>query len=367
MAVDTEVSVVESYVPETTDAPVASLPPFEPEAIEWTSLGEGVEEGWLEVPIDYADPEAGTFRLYLVRHLAADPAARIGSLLVNPGGPGAGGTFLAEAAEFIYSPALVDSFDIVAWDPRGAGVSEPFLDCVADVDEYVAGYDVTPDDEAERQVLIDVADEFANECEENNADILQFIGTNNSARDIDTIRRALGEDEISYFGFSYGTRSRCHVGDVVPRHRARRRARRRHRPDDRSHGGSRPPSGGLRVGADDVPRGMQCRSRVRVPQRRRRRGCLRHVDGEARRQAAAERRRPSIGRRRRRPRRRRPPRSTASPSGRRWPPPSPPPSRATVPACSTCATCTTSGSPTARSATRGRATRSSRAWTPTSV
>ena len=120
-AVDTEVSVVESTPTETTGAPVASLPAFEPQPIEWTSIGEGVEEGWLEVPIDYADPEAGTFRLYLVRHLAADPAARIGSLLVNPGGPGVGGTYLAEAAEFIYSPDLVDSFDIVAWDPRGTG------------------------------------------------------------------------------------------------------------------------------------------------------------------------------------------------------------------------------------------------------
>ncbi len=170
----------------TTDTTPSSLPSFEPAPIEWTSVGEQLEEGRLDVPIDYANPDAGTFSLYLVRHLANNPDERIGSLLVNPGGPGFSGTVLAEQAEFIYGAELLDRFDIVAWDPRGVGLTEPAIDCIDDYDQYFAGTDITPDDEAERQQIIDVAEDFAAQCEEKNEDIIQFVGTNNSARDIDT-------------------------------------------------------------------------------------------------------------------------------------------------------------------------------------
>ncbi|HET9547461.1 MAG TPA: alpha/beta hydrolase [Desertimonas sp.] len=204
-APDTTEVVETTEIVESTEVPATSAPPFEPEPIEWTSIGDGLEEGRLEVPIDYADPDGDTFSLYLVRHLADDPDARIGSLLVNPGGPGFGGTILAESAEFIYSPDLLDNFDIVAWDPRGTGGSEPAIDCIDNYDDYYAGTDITPDDDAERQQIIDVAESFAEQCVERNEAFIEFVGTNNSARDMDTIRRALGEDEISYFGFSYGS------------------------------------------------------------------------------------------------------------------------------------------------------------------
>lgn len=174
--------------------------------IEWRADPDdpSIETGVLEVPVDHDDPSKGSFQLYLARHLA--PAdSRIGSLLVNPGGPGFGGTDLAVFADQIYSRALLDSFDIVAWDPRGTGLSEPALDCIDDYDRYYTGYDITPDDDAERQQIIDLAQEFTERCIGQNADILQHIGTNNSARDMDAIRQALGEDRISYFGFSYGS------------------------------------------------------------------------------------------------------------------------------------------------------------------
>jgi pimeloyl-ACP methyl ester carboxylesterase len=201
----TEPAVDTTEVVETTTAAPASLPPYEPGEIEWTSLGDGVEEGRLDVPIDYANPDDGTISLYLVRHRALDDSNRIGSLLVNPGGPGFPGTPLARNAAFIYSPDLLDNFDIVGWDPRGTGDSEPALDCIDNYDDYYAVGDITPDDDAERQEIVDVAEDFAQRCIENNADIVPFVGTNNSARDMDTIRRALGEEEISYFGFSYGS------------------------------------------------------------------------------------------------------------------------------------------------------------------
>ena len=106
------------------------------------------------VPIDYANPDAGTFTLYLARHRATGD--RVGSLLVNPGGPGAGGTDFAVYADQIYDQALLDAFDIVGWDPRGTGLSTPAIDCIDDYDHYYAGTDITPDDQAERDEVVDL-------------------------------------------------------------------------------------------------------------------------------------------------------------------------------------------------------------------
>lgn len=173
--------------------------------IEWQGeLEPGVEQGYLEVPRNYLDPSAGSFRLYLVRHLA-DPDARIGSLLVNPGGPGFGGSILAMVADNVYGDDLLESFDIIGWDPRGTGLSEPAIDCTDDYDHFYAGTDITPDDDTERQQLVDLAEEYAASCIERSGDFLAYVGTNNSARDMDAIRQALGEETISYFGFSYGS------------------------------------------------------------------------------------------------------------------------------------------------------------------
>jgi pimeloyl-ACP methyl ester carboxylesterase len=171
----------------------------------WEELYPGVETGLLEVPVDYEDPDGPTFELFVARRLADDQANRIGSLLVNPGGPGFGGSDFAIYADQVYDEALLERFDIVGWDPRGTGLSEPAIDCIDDYDRYFASTDITPDDDAERQEIIDLAEEFTDACVTNNEDYFAFVGTNNSARDIDAIRRALGEDEISYFGFSYGS------------------------------------------------------------------------------------------------------------------------------------------------------------------
>ncbi|MDQ3738109.1 MAG: alpha/beta hydrolase [Actinomycetota bacterium] len=173
--------------------------------IEWSSQEDDVETGTLEVPVDYEDPEGPTFRLHVVRHLAADEDHRIGSLLVNPGGPGFGGSEYAQFAESIYGEPLLQRFDIVGWDPRGTGLSEPAIDCLDDYDRFYAEPDITPDTDADRQERIDLAEEFAESCVDNNAAYLEHVGTNNSARDMEALRLALGEQQISYFGFSYGS------------------------------------------------------------------------------------------------------------------------------------------------------------------
>lgn len=189
------------------DAPTAAapMPTFEPAALEWEPYNDAVDTATLEVPVDYADPDgSGRIELVLTRYRALDPDARIGTLLVNPGGPGYGGTSLPLNASDIYDTPLRERFDIVGWDPRGTGLSEPAIDCIDSFDPYFTGVDSTPRNDAERAAFVEIAEQFADACVERNPE-LGFMGTNNSARDIDTIRRALGEETISYFGFSYGS------------------------------------------------------------------------------------------------------------------------------------------------------------------
>ncbi len=187
-----------------TGTPMAATPVFEPQPVEWTQFNDAVDDGTLAVPVDYADPTGPTFELHLARYNALDEDNRIGTLLVNPGGPGFGGSVLAVQAADIYDRALRERFDIIGWDPRGTGESTPVIDCIDDYDQYFARDD-TPQTDAERQQLVAADEQFAEGCEQRSGSIIQHIGTNDSARDRDVIRRAVGEDEISYFGFSYGS------------------------------------------------------------------------------------------------------------------------------------------------------------------
>lgn len=185
-------------------SPVTTLyPPAVGGVIDWKKCDD-IECGTLEVPFDYDNPSLGTFSLNVHRRVASNSDKRIGSLLVNPGGPGFGGATLASNAEFYFSEDLLDHFDIVGWDPRGTGDSTPAVDCIDDYDPYFA-FDPSPDSPAEQLEIEESGRAFVEECVLRNEEILPYISTPASARDMDRIRAALGEEQISYFGFSYGS------------------------------------------------------------------------------------------------------------------------------------------------------------------
>jgi pimeloyl-ACP methyl ester carboxylesterase len=193
---------------DTSVNPLNTTTDFIVNPIVWTacdgSTNTEVECGNIEVPFDYADPEQGSFVLYVKKHNAASPADRIGSMMVNPGGPGFGGSSLADDAQYYFSQDLIDRFDIIAWDPRGTGESTPAVNCVDTFDEYF-GLDSPPETPDEKQALIDASQAFNDKCAENSGTILPYISTQASAQDINSLRLALGEEKVSFFGFSYGS------------------------------------------------------------------------------------------------------------------------------------------------------------------
>ena len=193
----------------TTSVTPAQPTPAQPvesetQRIDWVELEPGIEEASFGVPIDHDDPDGEQIELYLVRHLAADPSARIGTLFVNPGGPGFGASDLALQADFIYGAALLDAFDIIGIDPRGTGRSGPTVDCVDDYDPYFS-IETGPDDATEDAALQAIASDFAQRCIERSGDVFAHITTVASATDVDLVRQALGEETVSWFGWSYGT------------------------------------------------------------------------------------------------------------------------------------------------------------------
>ncbi|WP_408897728.1 alpha/beta hydrolase [Nocardioides sp. R1-1] len=190
-----------------------TLEDFYDQEIAWTRCGEN-ECGTLEVPVDYQSPGDGSIRLALER--AGATGERIGSLVVNPGGPGAPGTDTAKDASLYFAEPLRAAYDIVGFDPRGTGDSAP-VDCLTDaeLDAYVAA-DPDPDTAEERQAARENSERFWSGCASRSGAVGGHVSTVEAARDMDVLRAALGEDELDYLGFSYGTRLGATYAELFP-------------------------------------------------------------------------------------------------------------------------------------------------------
>ena len=186
-----------------------------------TVSGASVQCAQLAVPLDYRHPAGRKITLALSMVPAtAPPAKRQGDLLVNPGGPGGSGRYLAAQVAFSLDQKVASEYNIIGFDPRGVGASVPALRCDP---SFFAGVrpDYIPANRAAEQLLIGRAKTYAADCERRFGWLLPYMTTEDAARDMDSIRAALGQQKISYLGYSYGT----YLGQVYATlfaHRVRR-------------------------------------------------------------------------------------------------------------------------------------------------
>jgi pimeloyl-ACP methyl ester carboxylesterase len=202
--------------PGSSEPPTADLASFYAQELTWESCRGDFECATLTVPIDYQDPGGETIEVALLKDPADDPAHRVGSLIVNPGGPGAPGTSYAENASLAFRDVLRENFDIVGFDPRGTGDSDP-VDCISDekLDAWAAT-DPDPDTPQEGAALQSDIEAFFQGCVENSDDLVGHVTTVEAARDMDVLRAALGEAKATYLGASYGTKLGATYAELFP-------------------------------------------------------------------------------------------------------------------------------------------------------
>ncbi|MFE2189737.1 alpha/beta hydrolase [Streptomyces olivaceus] len=185
----------------------AELSPYYEQKLGWRDCGvPGFQCTTMKAPLDYAKPADGDVRLAVARKKATGPGKRLGSLLVNPGGPGGSAIgYLQEYAGIGYPEKVRAQYDMVAVDPRGVARSEP-VECLdgREMDAFTRT-DATPDDERETDELVDAYKDFAEGCGKDAPKLLRHVSTVEAARDMDVLRAVLGDEKLNYVGASYGT------------------------------------------------------------------------------------------------------------------------------------------------------------------
>ena len=182
--------------------------------LEWSECSDGFECSSFSAPIDYANPADGAMQISVIRKLATGTA--LGSLILNPGGPGGSGIEYTTYAEYVVSDTLRENFDIVGFDPRGVGFSTP-VECLDDeqTEEYIA-LDGSPDDQTEIDQAQAMSELFAQSCAINSPDTYKFLDTISAARDVDILRALLGDEKLNWLGKSYGTFLGATYADLFP-------------------------------------------------------------------------------------------------------------------------------------------------------
>jgi pimeloyl-ACP methyl ester carboxylesterase len=183
--------------------------------LSWSDCQDGFHCATASVPLDYDRPTGTKIDLAVIKLPATDPGKRIGSLFVNFGGPGASGVDrLRQRANWpwLFSAELRARFDLVSWDPRGIGRSATVrcFDSVAEQQQFLGSIPEFPGTSEAEAGFYAKYREFAQRCADHNGDLLNHLSTANTARDLDRLRAAVGDQKLTYHGISYGT----HLGAV---------------------------------------------------------------------------------------------------------------------------------------------------------
>ena len=195
------------------------LDEFYAQQVDWADCGM-YECAWVQAPLDWDAPEAGSIELAMRRSRATGSAGeRVGSLLINPGGPGSSGIdFLDYAVSGMFGPEVLAAYDVVGFDPRGVG-SSTAVDCgdFAVIDEFFTA-DIQLESQADVEAARERTREFGQACLDATGPLLGEIDTVSAARDMDLMRAVLGDTELYYAGFSYGTSLGATYADLYPEH-----------------------------------------------------------------------------------------------------------------------------------------------------
>ncbi|HEX5016324.1 MAG TPA: alpha/beta fold hydrolase, partial [Actinomycetes bacterium] len=196
---------------EPSPVPTPSIASLEPDALsefyeqtaDWSECGQ-FECATIDAPLSYEDPDGRTINLSMLKRVATNEDDKIGTLFINPGGPGVSGVEYARLADVLFTKPVLDNYDIVGWDPRGVGESTS-INCLTDeeTDTFLAA-DGTPDTSAEVVRLARLNAKFTRGCVTDDAELIPHLGTFSSARDMDLLRSSVGEQKLNYFGASYG-------------------------------------------------------------------------------------------------------------------------------------------------------------------
>ena len=210
------IPVTPSAVPSPSSPPSAALASFYGQHLAWSDCHDGDQCASLTVPLDYRDPSGTTIEISVLKVPAADPGTRIGSLVINPGGPGEPGTTYAALGAQAFGQPLLDHFDIVGFDPRGTGDSSP-VDCLSDtaLDRYL-GADPEPSTPSEVVSLRATQHQLATGCSRLSGALASHISTVEAAKDMDILRAALGDGALNYLGSSYGTKLGATYAQLFP-------------------------------------------------------------------------------------------------------------------------------------------------------
>lgn len=180
-----------------------------PTANEEPVFVDPCECAWMEVPLDYSDPGGKKAQIGVMKLEAkGSPEEKLGTIVVNPGGPGGSGMVqAAQAAAGLNGTDIVQRFDIVGFDPRGVGASTPTINCFSDA-QRDAGEDQTTLLGTSGSWTSEDTEDLMRSCADGSGgeDVLGAVGTRNVARDMDVLRDVLGEDKLNFMGQSYGTR-----------------------------------------------------------------------------------------------------------------------------------------------------------------
>ncbi|WP_309710088.1 alpha/beta hydrolase [Pseudolysinimonas sp.] len=214
---------VESTSQPTGEEVAADLAEYYHQVLRWDPCGNGMQCTVARAPMDWNNPGDAEIELALVRHPAT--GTKLGSLLVNPGGPGGSGyDFVLDSVDYATSATLQRSYDIVGFDPRGVGRSSA-VSCYDDpafLDDY--NYGIIPGTVGSDEWIANLSAanvEFAQSCLTHTGPLLQFVDTVSAARDMDLLRAVLGDEKLNFLGFSYGTFLGATYADLYPENTGR--------------------------------------------------------------------------------------------------------------------------------------------------